>query len=213
MLSEKAEELMEHFWVELVEKQKKDLDPSLLRDDQDFKLLTDEGYIQLDGVRVTLTPRGYEEGKNCIRRHRLAERLITDLLYCGKQEAHETGCRFEHLLHKGIEENVCTLLGHPRTCPHGQPIPEGQCCKDSKRNSRQLILPLKDLPIGATATIAYLQTKDFQSMQKIIAIGALPETTVTMDQTYPSYVFKIARSQFAIDQDLASQIFVRMSEK
>jgi len=71
---------------------------------------------------LELTPRGRREAEGAIRRHRLAERLLNDVLET-KQDIDENACRFEHLIYEGIEENICTLLGHPKVCPHGRPIP------------------------------------------------------------------------------------------
>lgn len=208
-LTDRAEEILESLWIEIVEHKKERCDASILKDDEAIAELVDSGYIKIENNKVTLTHKGEEEAKNCVRRHRLAERLMVDVLDIKKKLVHETGCKFEHLLHKGIDENICTLLGHPKTCPHGSPIPEGRCCRDVKILPKKLIMPLTELDINKKAKVSYLQTHDNSALQKIMAIGILPHTDIMLIQKFPSYVLKISKSQFAVDKELASQIYVR----
>src|SRR2546430_7059222 len=78
---------------------------------------------------VELTPRGRERAGSIIRRHRLAERLFTDSLAMDSEsEIEQKACKFEHILSPEATDKICTFLGHPRTCPHGAPIPPGPCC-------------------------------------------------------------------------------------
>lgn len=78
---------------------------------------------------VELTRRGRQRAADIIRRHRLAERLFTDSLAMDSEtEIEEQACKFEHILSPGATEKICAFLGHPRTCPHGSPIPPGPCC-------------------------------------------------------------------------------------
>ena len=83
-----------------------------------------------DGTRIVeLTPRGRERAASIIRRHRLAERLFTDSLAMDSEsEIEQQACKFEHILSPEATDKICTFLGHPRTCPHGAPIPPGPCC-------------------------------------------------------------------------------------
>src|SRR6266851_1353988 len=81
---------------------------------------------------VELTPRGRERAGGIIRRHRLAERLFTDSLAMDSEsEIEQQACKFEHILSPEATDKICTFLGHPRTCPHGAPIPPGPCCGGS----------------------------------------------------------------------------------
>src|SRR5271168_3761638 len=78
---------------------------------------------------VELTARGRERAVSIIRRHRLAERLFTDSLAMDSEsEIEQQACKFEHILSPEATDKICTFLGHPRTCPHGAPIPPGACC-------------------------------------------------------------------------------------
>jgi putative ABC transport system ATP-binding protein len=87
---------------------------------------------------VELTPRGRERASSIIRRHRLAERLFTDSLAMDSEsEIEQQACKFEHILSPEATDKICTFLGHPRTCPHGAPIPPGACCG----RSAELVAP------------------------------------------------------------------------
>jgi putative ABC transport system ATP-binding protein len=84
---------------------------------------------------VELTPRGRQRAADIIRRHRLAERLFTDSLALDSEsEIEQQACKFEHILSHEATDKICTFLGHPKTCPHGAPIPPGPCCGRSAKN-------------------------------------------------------------------------------
>jgi Mn-dependent DtxR family transcriptional regulator len=81
---------------------------------------------------VELTPHGRQRAADIIRRHRLAERLFTDSLALDSEsEIEQQACKFEHILSPEATDKICSFLGHPRTCPHGAPIPPGPCCDRS----------------------------------------------------------------------------------
>ena len=93
-----------------------------------------EGFFVRDGSAVVaLTLRGRNKAGSIIRRHRLAERLFTDSLAMDSEtEIEQQACKFEHILSPGATDKICAFLGHPRTCPHGAPIPPGPCCGASR---------------------------------------------------------------------------------
>jgi putative ABC transport system ATP-binding protein len=79
---------------------------------------------------VDLTAKGRQRAADIIRRHRLAERLFTDSLAMDSEtEIEQQACKFEHILSPEATDKICAFLGHPKTCPHGAPIPPGRCCK------------------------------------------------------------------------------------
>jgi putative ABC transport system ATP-binding protein len=92
--------------------------------------LKPDGVSMGDGsMIVEFTPRGQQRAADIVRRHRLAERLFTDSLAMDSEtEIEQQACKFEHILSPEATDKICTFLGHPRTCPHGAPIPEGACC-------------------------------------------------------------------------------------
>jgi len=211
MLSERAEEILEALWIQIEEQGKKTLDLGASRDEPAIEELVKLGFIRRDLEHIHLLEKGKSCAIGCVRRHRLAERLMADVFDIKKKIIDEVSCKFEHLLHEGLEDNVCTLLGHPKICPHGKTIPPGRCCLEKKdRKLLKIVAPLAALEVKDKGQIAYLQAKDASSMQKLISIGALPGISITLQQKFPSFVFQIGQSQFAIDKELAQRIYVRL---
>jgi putative ABC transport system ATP-binding protein len=81
---------------------------------------------------VRLTESGSRRARDVVRRHRLAERLFTDTFAIEDAEAHQQACRFEHIITPELDQRICSFLGHPKTCPHGNPIPPGPCCEKAQ---------------------------------------------------------------------------------
>jgi len=90
--------------------------------------LADLGLLELHDKRVALTARGHNRARDIVRRRRLAERLLTDTFSIADSEADSHACKFEHIISPELDQRICTFLGHPKTCPHGNPIPAGTCC-------------------------------------------------------------------------------------
>jgi ABC-type glutathione transport system ATPase component len=88
------------------------------------------GLLHSAGGKVEFTPTGRARARSVIRRHRLAERLFVDTLALRDNDSIESNaCTFEHILSPEVTDRICTFLGHPQTCPHGSPIPPGECCE------------------------------------------------------------------------------------
>jgi DtxR family Mn-dependent transcriptional regulator len=125
---------------------------------------------------------------------------------------HEKACKFEHLLDRGLDESICTLLGHPKICPHGKLIPPGKCCRQGRAPAQKLISPLTQFEKGQRGKVAYVYAPESSQLQKLIAMGVLPGAPINLIQTFPSYVFKVGQTQFAVDGEIAEAIYVRMVE-
>jgi DtxR family transcriptional regulator, Mn-dependent transcriptional regulator len=211
-LSEKAEEVLEALWVAVEEEGQAYLDPLSMgfpADDPAYKELTGQTLVEIRQGMVYFRPEGREEGKNTIRRHRLAERLMMDVLNIRGEDGDHRACQFEHLLNEGVDAKVCTMLNHPTTCPHGKPIPPGACCVEARAQGDLGIVPLTEFKSGQEGEIAYIQTEDNKKMQKLMAMGVLPGNRIVLVQAFPSYIFRVGYSEFAIDTNLAREIFVR----
>jgi putative ABC transport system ATP-binding protein len=86
---------------------------------------------------IIFTEKGRKKAEDIIRRHRLAERLFTETFQVNdEKEVAEQACKFEHILSPEATDSICSFLGHPRTCPHGSPIPAGECCIAATKASR-----------------------------------------------------------------------------
>jgi putative ABC transport system ATP-binding protein len=93
-----------------------------------FNLLAERGWLQMTGGTVELTPRGEERAAFAVRRHRLAERLFYETFGIHEDLLHENALKIDPVLSPEVTQKICTYLHHPRTCPHGDPIPRGECC-------------------------------------------------------------------------------------
>lgn len=211
-LSDKAEEILEAMWIAIEEQgsaaadiRQLGLDPA----DRAYAELSGAGLIEVKEGRVSFTKGGKEEGRQTIRRHRLAECLLMDVLAIRGEEGDERACQFEHLLKEGVDAKVCIMLNHPSVCPHGKHIPQGDCCREARNSGHLGVLPLTELKPNAGGEIAFIQTKDSNKMHKLMAMGVLPGNRILLLQSYPSYIFRIGYSEFAIDAEMAREIFVR----
>jgi putative ABC transport system ATP-binding protein len=100
------------------------------------------GLVTVNGWDVAFTAAGEARARSVIRRHRLAERLFTDVLALSDELSVESNaCQFEHILSPELTDKICTFLGHPATCPHGSPIPPGTCCEQKRRLEDMADLP------------------------------------------------------------------------
>jgi len=211
-LSEKAEEILESLWVVIEEEGRPGVtlaDLGIDAGDEALKELTGHALVELHEGRLLFRPEGKEEGRMTIRRHRLAERLMMDVLNIRGDDGEQKACKFEHLLNEGVDEKICTMLNHPQTCPHGKHIPPGDCCAEAHKELELGVVSLTEFKCGQEGEIAYIQTGDGKKMQKLMAMGVLPGNKITLVQSFPSYIFRVGYSEFAIDSNLAREIFVR----
>jgi DtxR family Mn-dependent transcriptional regulator len=88
-----------------------------------IRRLKAEGYLTVEDRAVRLTPQGRQRAESVVRKHRLAERLLTDIIGLPWHKAHLEACRWEHVISDEVEDRLVALLGNPQTCPHGNPIP------------------------------------------------------------------------------------------
>jgi DtxR family Mn-dependent transcriptional regulator len=88
-----------------------------------IKRLTEERLIRVTDGHITLTDSGEELAQRVVRRHRIAERFMTDILGLSWALAHREAGRWEHVMSDAVEEAMRQKLGNPTTCPHGNPIP------------------------------------------------------------------------------------------
>ena len=95
--------------------------------------MSDLRLVQMQNGEVQLTLMGSQRARDIVRRHRLAERLFKDTFSIDDSEAHTQACKFEHIISPELDQRICTFLGHPKTCPHGNPIPPGECCNGKSK--------------------------------------------------------------------------------
>jgi putative ABC transport system ATP-binding protein len=98
--------------------------------------MADLKLVEVRETDVHLTETGSRRARDVVRRHRLAERLFKDTFAIDDSEAHTQACKFEHIISPELDQRICTFLGHPKTCPHGNPIPPGDCCDEKLKSNR-----------------------------------------------------------------------------
>jgi len=176
-----------------------------------LKHLVENKMIIIDSKnRITLTEVGKKEAMQVTRRHRLAERLLFDVLDIKDNEVTEShACDFEHILNTEVADSICTLLGHPRFCPDGKPIPPGNCCGEKRDKVESVFVSLESLNVGEMGKISYMCTSEHSRLDKLSSMGLLPGVTVKVHQKQPSFVIVFDETTLAMDYDIARDIYVR----
>jgi DtxR family Mn-dependent transcriptional regulator len=170
--------------------------------------LADDGMVQVDGDRLALTATGEARARTIVRCHRLAERLLHDVLSLSPEESEETACLMEHVLSPSVADAVCAFLGHPPTSPHGLEIPSGACCR-SGESVRPVVVPLDDLEIGKPARIVFMTPGFHKRVDRLGSYGVVPGSVIRLRQKRPSFVIELEGTSLALDGDVAREIFVR----
>lgn len=219
MNERKVEELLETVFTE--RESGRDDEESILahagahatdRASADFDELQAMGLVRRDGARVALTEEGERRARAVVRRHRLAERLFRDLLDLSEGTMESQACEFEHILSPEATDSVCTLLGHPPTCPHGKAIPQGECCGTYQRTVRPLVTGLRHLELGAAGRIVFIAPKFHDRMDRLASLGVIPGSEIRLHQRSPSYVIEVGETTIALDAEIAGEIFVKRLE-
>lgn len=169
--------------------------------------LSAEGLVEVsqNAAQISLTNKGEVKASLLVRSHRLAERLIHDVM---GGEFEKGACEFEHVVSLELVDSICKLLGHPRECPHGLSIPEGECCKSSAKTALSFIIPLTSLKLGQSASIAYINCGNDQQIHKLEGLCVRPGAVVKLHQSYPAYVIECEGATIALDKEVASNICV-----
>ncbi|HEY3291107.1 MAG TPA: metal-dependent transcriptional regulator [Anaerolineae bacterium] len=209
-VSESAQELLEHLWLRIEDNSQGEPVIDVV-DSAEASELANHGFVTIEQKTLKLTAAGEPEAAMAVRRHRLAERLLVDVLSTSDAQLDIQACQLEHALFEGVDETICTLLGHPQFCPHGKPIPPGECCRQLRVRVDRLIAPLSEMNVGEQGVIAYLHMGNAIHSQKLMAMGVLPGTPISLQRRAPSFVFEVGYSQFAVDELIAADIYVRLA--
>ncbi|MFQ6019437.1 MAG: metal-dependent transcriptional regulator [Dehalococcoidia bacterium] len=177
------------------------------------RMVRDE-LVKLDAKKVIrFTPKGEELATDIVRRHRLAERFLTDALGLGWAEAHEEAHRFEHAISPRLEERILAVLGNPQTCPHGSPIP------GSGAELAPDLVPLNSLSAGEEATLEFISEELEEDMEllRYLERGSLkPGQHITMVEVAPFSGVVVVESdgnQVPLGLSVAAKIRVRPDKR
>src|SRR4030067_3770836 len=133
-----------------------------------------DGVVHIKGNSIMLTANGERLAEAIVRRHRLAERLLSEVLEIDEGAIEENACSFEHTLSPIVTDSMCTLLGHPPTCPHGLPIPRGACCRRSKDELKPIVQQLTVLDVGERGRIIFIASNSHMRLDKLGKPGIFP---------------------------------------
>jgi DtxR family Mn-dependent transcriptional regulator len=148
--------------------------------------LEKEGYVLHEPYRgVRLTEKGRNMALQVVRRHRLSERLLTDILHVDLSKAHEVACKIEHdIADEEIMGKIEEALGNPKTCPHGNPIPAGDG-KLSEEEQVEELTPLTSLEVSDSAIVERYSEDDQETLDHISSIGLKPGDEVEVMRKEP----------------------------
>ncbi|UCH02585.1 MAG: metal-dependent transcriptional regulator [Candidatus Bathyarchaeota archaeon] len=156
---------------------------------------------------VTLTDEGGKIAIDVLRRHRLSERLLTDLLQVERDEAHKAACKLEHGLTEHVVAHLEKALGYPKTCPHGNPIP-------TKRGiiiEEQMIL-LTNLNEKEKGVVVKIELEDPKILRFLYTLNLIPDTNIEIVETAPfdkPITIKSNGKLQKVRYDIASKIWIK----
>jgi DtxR family transcriptional regulator, Mn-dependent transcriptional regulator len=173
-----------------------------------LKKLAKDGYVEhVARGEVRLTSKGLEVGVRVLRRHRLAERLLTDVLGMPWDQVHDEACMLEHAISANVETRLLALLKDPTTCPHGQPIPPADL-SDPVRDGE----PLAQAPEGMRGEIESVTEEFPEILRYLDEIGVRPGARITLVQKAPlggPLTIDVGGKRHAISLELAGLVTVR----
>jgi len=158
---------------------------------------------------VRLTAEGEKLALNVIRRHRLAERLLTDLLEADWSIVHETACRLEHALTEDVLSLLERRLGYPKFCPHGNPIPR----ENGEVNDVECY-PLTSMAANQTCIVIKLLDEKRETLLSLASKGIKPNVPIHIVKAEEdSLVLCVAGEEWTINRKEAESIWVKAVEK
>jgi DtxR family Mn-dependent transcriptional regulator len=214
-LDQPREEVLETIWCMREEDGHVSLSALLRRNPEPatetiVKDLVARRLIEVSGDTIRLLADGEETAAAVVRRNRLAERLLSDVLDVSMEESEQQACLMEHVLSPAVTDAVCAFLGHPPTCPHGLPIPPGPCCGKRRNGTlRPVVIPLQDLSPGTAARITFIAPSVARRLDQLGSFGVVPGTVLTLRQKRPSLVVELGGTTLALEKDVAREIYVR----
>ncbi len=212
MLNEKQEEILESIWS-VSDRQNNTIDAVRKRcsvnfTDADLDDLEHLELIVRDQDKINLANKGKSIAEVIIRRHRLAEILVSSILKLKQSDMEDIACKVEHSLLPEVEESICTLLGHPEFCPDGKRIPRGRCCSGKRKAIDSSIVSLKELAPGESGKITYIKPGNHSSFHQLISFGLHPGVVVTVNRKSPAFCIKFENTELALDENVAESIYV-----
>ncbi len=173
-----------------------------------LEVLETKGLVAREPYKgVKLTGEGLKLALSVFRRHRLAERLLTDVLKLDWTDSHEEACKLEHVISDQVAKSIEKALGQPKTCPHGNPIP----------TEDGTVPPLKDQPLselsnGEAATVSRIPDPNGELLRYLATLGMYPGVKIEIEEKAPfkgPMLVKVGSGSYPLSLDVASGIYVK----
>jgi DtxR family Mn-dependent transcriptional regulator len=173
--------------------------------------LEKDGMLRHEPYRgVRLTDKGRKIALDVIRRHRLSERLLTDFMRVDWDKAHDAACRLEHGITNDVIKKLEKALGHPKTCPHGNPIPTA-CGGIIEEKSE----PLSTFEPKESGVVAKIEDETPEVLKYIAALGLLPGASIEIVEKAPfdgPVTVGVSGANHALSLSMASNIWVKRKQ-
>ncbi len=169
--------------------------------------LSKRGYVSYERHKgAKLTERGHRSALRVVRRHRLSERLLTDVLGMKLTDVHREACKLEHAISRDITKSLEEALGHPQTCPHGNPIPT-----EAGHIPEEDVKPLSEADRREEAVIARITDEDSKLLEKLYLLNILPGSKVYVKDksSLGALVLIVEGSEVAVSEEVASKIMIK----
>ena len=171
--------------------------------------LKKHGFVKHEPYRgVKLTAKGKKIALRILRRHRLAERLLTDILDAEWNSVHDDACKLEHALTKEVITLLEKKLGYPKSCPHGNPIPSA-----NGKVEEEECYPLTEASINKSCMVTRIIDEKREKLLILASKGIKPATIVRVVERKPfSIILYVAKKKRTLNNDVASIVLVKSME-
>ena len=178
-----------------------------------------DGLLTVQGDRhLQLTPEGRKQATSVMRKHRLAECLLIDVIGMEWEEVHIEACRWEHVMSDSVERRIAALLGAPTTCPHGNPIPGldelGTVPIPTKDAAGELITLEQAAARGSEKAIVRRISEQIQPDEKVMrelrSAGVQPGRTVQLTPEIAGLMLTTDFGATTVDDMTARHVFVSL---
>lgn len=176
-----------------------------------LRRLQTAGLVERPDGGVSLTGTGVDQALSIIRRHRLAERFLADVLGLPWDVVHEEACRLEHALSPQVQEALEAFLENPEVCPHGHPIPTSDLTIAALHGT-----PLSEHAAGEWLEVLRVAEDDEELLGYLASLGMFPGATVKIEQVSPfdgPFLLTVAGRTFALGRDVAGKVIVKRARK
>ncbi len=177
-----------------------------------------DGLLTVAGDRhLELTEKGRAMAVAVMRKHRLAERLLVDIIGLDWQNVHAEACRWEHVMSEEVERRLVEVLNHPTTSPYGNPIPGlDELGVTASSNAEEKLVRLSDLPAGQSAAVVvrrlseHIQT-DPEIINQLREAGVVPDARVNVETKPGAVVILVpGHAGFELSDDMAHAVQVKL---